>query len=343
MFLSIFDIFKVGIGPSSSHTMGPMVAAGRFLDALRSGMEAIPGAGAPARLGCTLHGSLAFTGKGHATDRAVTLGLGGFSPDSFDAEKAGEAEAAIRKSGEVRPSGLPPMAFDPGEDLKFEYGPALPGHANGMILSAYDDRGALYMKETYYSVGGGFVVTEKELAAEAANADPPDVPYPFRTALEMLHMTAAEDISIAEMKRRNELSQISPLALKTGVAKIWQVMNDCMDRGLSRHGDLPGGLPIRRRAKAIHEKLLAEHGRNLTAPHVINDWIAVYAMAVNEENAAGGQVVTAPTNGASGVVPAAIRYYLDPVPGARREKVEEFLLTAAALGAVIKHNASISG
>jgi len=343
VFLSVFDIFKVGVGPSSSHTMGPMVAAGRFLQALRDGRDIIPGAGQLARLGASLHGSLAFTGKGHATDRAVILGLAGFEPSSFDAERADEVQADIAARKRISPPGLGELAFDPGKDLVFDYDTTLPGHANGMRLTAWDQAGAAYMQETYYSVGGGFVLTEKELDGMGDTVPRPDVPYPFRTSAEILSMARASGLSIAEMKRVNELTHRTAAELDAGLAEIWRVMESCMDRGLSTGGILPGGLSLRRRAATIRAALEEERGRNLTAPHTINDWISVYAIAVNEENAAGGQVVTAPTNGAAGVVPATIRYYLDHVPGASRDRIADFLLTAAAIGGLIKLNASISG
>jgi L-serine dehydratase len=337
MFLSVFDMFKVGIGPSSSHTMGPMVAAARFLDRLRKAPFTVAGVKA------SLHGSLAFTGVGHATDRATILGLAGFVPESYDRDKADAALAQIKATKTVTPDGLPALRFDPETDLTFDFGPNLPGHANGMILSATDPQGDVILQETYYSIGGGFVMTQAELDAGKDTDDGAPVPYPFKSAAEMLEMAAISGLSIAEMKRANELSRRSVADLDTGMRRLWQVMNDCINRGLENDGILPGGLNVKRRAKGIHEKLLAERGMNLTAPHTINDWMSVYAMAVNEENAAGGQVVTAPTNGAAGVVPATIRYYLDHVPGATTTRVPEFLLTAAAIGGLVKFNASISG
>ncbi len=337
MFLSVFDMFKVGIGPSSSHTMGPMVAAARFLDRLRKAPFSVAGVKA------SLHGSLAFTGVGHATDRATILGLAGFVPESYDRDKADATLAQIKATKTVTPDGLPPLRFDPETDLNFDFGPNLPGHANGMILSATDPQGDVILQETYYSIGGGFVMTQAELDAGKDSDDGTPVPYPFKSAAEMLEMAAISGLSIAEMKRANELARRSVTDLDAGMRRLWQVMNDCIDRGLENDGILPGGLNVKRRAKGIHEKLLAERGMNLTAPHTINDWMSVYAMAVNEENAAGGQVVTAPTNGAAGVVPATIRYYLDHVPGATSSRVPEFLLTAAAIGGLVKFNASISG
>ncbi|KNG92883.1 L-serine ammonia-lyase [Pseudaestuariivita atlantica] len=335
MFLSVLDMFKIGVGPSSSHTMGPMVAAGRFLDRLRAAPFAAHG------LRASLHGSLAHTGVGHATDRATILGLAGVLPDRYDHEKAEALLAAIRDTHTITPPDLPPLAFDPRADLRFDFGPALPGHANGMQLQATDAQGDVILSETYYSIGGGFVLTEAELEEGRDTDTGPPVPYPFQTAAEMLEMAETSGKSIAEMKRANERSRRGDVT--PDVARVWQVMRDCIDRGLEADGTLPGGLGVKRRARGIHQALLAERGMNLTAPHTINDWISVYAMAVNEENAAGGQIVTAPTNGAAGVVPATLRYYLDHVPGASEARVEDFLMTAAAIGGLVKFNASISG
>ncbi|GAA5080312.1 L-serine ammonia-lyase [Roseibacterium beibuensis] len=351
MFLSVFDIFKIGVGPSSSHTMGPMTAAARFLSDLRGGREKEPGAGDLAALGCSLHGSLAFTGKGHATDRAVILGFAGFEPHTLDPDRAEELEADIRASGQVTPPGLPPLRFDPEKDLVFDYGPPLPGHANGMILRAFDTAGNLYMEETYYSIGGGFVMTARELAqqdqggAAALHAEKEEAgfPYPFGSAAEMLAMGRASGKTIAQMKWANEERLTPRAALRDGVDGIWAAMDDCIDRGLRMSGELPGGLRVKRRARAIHEQLKAEAGTNIAQPHTVNDWLSVYAMAVNEENAAGGRVVTSPTNGAAGVVPAVMRYYRDHCIGATEEGRRTFLMVAAAIGGLIKHNASISG
>ena len=337
MFLSVFEMFKVGIGPSSSHTMGPMVAAARFLDRMRA--EPFRYAG----LRGSLHGSLAFTGVGHATDRATILGLAGFLPETYDHDRAEATLAQIRESHTIAPPGLPEMKFNPKEDLIFDFGPNLPGHANGMILMATDAQGDVLLQETYYSIGGGFVMTEAELAAGKASDEGPPVPYPFKTAAEMLDMAERSGKTIAEMKRANEIARRGHEGLRTGIARIWQAMNDCIERGLEAEGTLPGGLGVKRRAKGIRDALLAERGTNLTAPHKINDWMSAYAMAVNEENAAGGQVVTAPTNGAAGVVPAVIKYWLEHVPGAHEGRIEDFLLTAAAIGGLVKFNASISG
>ena len=337
MFLSVFDMFKVGVGPSSSHTIGPMVASARFLDHLRAQPFKVAGVQA------TLHGSLAFTGVGHATDRAVTLGLAGFRADDYDATLADAEMARIANENTVSPDGLGTLKFHPKDDLIFDYGPALPGHTNGMVLRGTDAQGDVITQVTYYSIGGGFVLTDAELAAGKDSDTGPPAPFPFQSAQEMLDMAAMSGKTIAQMKQTNELSRITNADLDRGLARVWDVMNNCIERGLNTDGILPSGLFVRRRAKGIYDALQAERGMNLTAPHTINDFMSTYAMAVNEENAAGGQVVTAPTNGAAGVIPATIRYWLDHVPGAASSRVGEFLLTAAAIGGLIKFNASISG
>jgi len=337
MFLSVFDMFKVGVGPSSSHTMGPMVAGARFLDKVRAAPFGVVG------LRASLHGSLAFTGVGHATDRATILGLAGFRPDTYDRDQAETVLEAIHRTKIILHDDLGALRFDPDRDLIFDYDTPLPGHANAMILMATDAQGDVILQEIYYSIGGGFVLTAAELAEGRDSDQGPAVPYPFHSAAQMLEMARDSGMSIAAMKRANEISRGSREKLATGTARIWAVMTACIDRGLTTDGILPGGLNVKRRAKGIHDALQAERGLNLAAPHVVNDWISTYALAVNEENAAGGQVVTAPTNGAAGVVPAVIRYWLDHVPGASTTRVEEFLLTAAAIGGLVKYNASISG
>ncbi|AWN35096.1 L-serine ammonia-lyase [Methylobacterium radiodurans] len=343
MFLSVFDVFKPGIGPSSSHTMGPMTAAADFLDLLRAheaGRRA-------AAIRVSLHGSLAFTGRGHATDRAVVLGLLGFRPAEIEMDAAERGLAELAKRRTLRPAELPEIAFDPAADVVFDYGPPLPGHANGMIVTALDAAGGSVLSETYYSIGGGFVVTAAQRAADeppsSVAVDPILWPYPFESSAAMLRMARESGLSIAAMKRANEAVGRLEAEVDAGIARIWRTMNGCVERGLSRDGELPGGLRVKRRAKRIREQLEREHGSNTAQPHVMSDWLNVYAMAVNEENAAGGRVVTAPTNGAAGVVPAVARYYLDHCVGADAARIPEFLLTAAAIGGLIKHNASISG
>ena len=341
MFLSVFDMFKIGIGPSSSHTVGPMVAARRFID------EDLARVRAKARhLRVSLHGSLAFTGKGHGTDRAVALGLAGEAPDRIDPDRVDELLAALDSDGNLAAVGYPDIDFHPKADILFDYGPALPGHANGMIFRVFDGAGEMVAERIFYSVGGGFVMAAEELqqADQALTpASAAEVPYPFASAREMLDMGAASGLSIAAMKRANEEARSPGIDLDAELDRIWAAMESCMNRGLTLTGTLPGGLKVKRRAREIHAKLQAEQGANSLQPHRIMDWLGIYAMAVNEENAAGGRVVTAPTNGAAGVIPAVIRYYLDHCVGANGQGVRTFLLVAAAVGGIIKHNASISG
>ncbi|MCR9220718.1 MAG: L-serine ammonia-lyase [Alphaproteobacteria bacterium] len=341
MFLSVFDLFKIGIGPSSSHTVGPMVAAGRFL-------EVLEGAGSierTARVSVRLTGSLAFTGKGHATDSACMLGLMGLRPAETDPDDAARRLAQADESGELALAGRRPLPFTRARDIQFDFDTALPGHANGLSIRAEDAEGAALLEETYYSIGGGFVVTAAELEAGAdPGSDASDVPYPFATAQQMLEMGEASGKSIARMKWENERAMRPEAEVLDGLDRLWRVMGDCIDRGLSQDGILPGGLSVKRRAKGIHQKMLGPGNQRFQ--HDVMDWLSLYAMAVNEENAAGGRVVTAPTNGAAGIIPAVIRYYeqfcsLDDE--SRRRGVHDFLLTAAAVGGIIKTNASISG
>ncbi|MGY9040078.1 MAG: L-serine ammonia-lyase, partial [Rhodobacterales bacterium] len=261
----------------------------------------------------------------------------------YDNDRAAEVLAEIHETQQITLPGLGTLKFAPKADMIFDYDTKLDGHANGMMLMATDAQGDVSLRETYYSIGGGFVMTESELAGGKDTDEGAPVPFPFKSAAEMLQMSAASGKSIAQMKRANEESRGGAEHLRDGTKRLWQVMNDCINRGLETDGILPGGLNVKRRAKAIHDALLQERGQNQRAPHTINDWMSVYAMAVNEENAAGGQVVTAPTNGAAGVMPATLRYYLDHVPGASEAHIEDFLLTAAAIGGLVKFNASISG
>lgn len=345
MFLSVFDLYKVGIGPSSSHTMGPMTAAGRFLDEIAGDDWPRPSGVAVARLSASLHGSLAFTGVGHGTDRAVILGLAGENPTTVDPDGMDGILAAVRAQKTVRPAGHPAYRFDPDADLVLDKSTPLPGHANGMAFSAHDGEGRVLLRRVYYSIGGGFVVSEEELQRLKARGTPPgpDVPYPFRSAREMLEMAKRSGLSIAEMKRANEQTRQTGEALDAGLEDVWGAMQACIERGLSRDGIMPGGLKVRRRARVLHDRLEQDWRENRPNPLLANDWLAVFAMAVNEENAAGGRVVTAPTNGAAGVVPAVLRYWLKFHVDADARGIKDFLLTSAAIGGIIKHNASISG
>lgn len=347
MFLSVFDLYKIGIGPSSSHTMGPMTAAHMFLDELLSGNWPKPANAKVYRLKASLHGSLAYTGIGHATDRAVILGLCGFTPDSIDPDIMDSEVEKVSRAQTVQPAGHPVYQFDPKTDLVLDRKTPLPGHANGMAFEAYDRSDRLLLRRVYFSIGGGFVVTAEELSRVQTSGgkqeEKADVPYPFNNAAEMLEMARASGLSIADMKRANEECHMSCLDLDEGLDRIWGAMRGCIERGLSRDGIMPGGLKVRRRARQLFDRLEDDWRNNKVNPLLANDWLSVYAMAVNEENASGGRVVTAPTNGAAGVVPAVLRYYLHFHDDADEKGIRDFLLTSAAIGGVIKHNASISG
>ena len=347
MFLSIFDIFKIGIGPSSSHTMGPMTAAAAFLKKLPKNTER----GAVYRLRSSLHGSLAVTGQGHASDRAVILGLAGFIPATLNPDLAEQELDRLGKEAVLHDDVLGTVRFDPAKDVIFDYDTILPGHANGMRLWAENAAGETLFSEVYYSIGGGFVMTEAELEAQRADEadEAPQIPkewnypHPFVHAAEMLEMGQKSGKTIAQMKYENEVAHLSKEAVNQQIDDVIGAMDSCIDRGLSQRGILPGGLEVKRRAADLHEQLIAERDSNLKQPHTANEWMSVYALAVNEENAAGGRVVTSPTNGAAGVVPAVLRYYREHCVGATTEGEREFLLTASAIGALIKLNASISG
>ena len=346
MFLSVFDIFKVGIGPSSSHTMGPMAAAEAFLALLAERVATEPPPDSWLRIHVSLHGSLAFTGRGHATDRAIVFGLLGHRAGDIDIDRAEADVAILRQSRQLPPLGGSTLVFDPHHHIFFDYGPPLPGHPNGMEFHAIDAEGVGYLSQIYYSIGGGFIVTAEELAGDQAGVgDDADtqVPFPFENAASMLRMADESGNSIAQMMLANERALRSDAEVDAGLSALWAAMDSCIDRGLARQGELPGGLRVKRRASALFEQLCDEQGSNSAQPHVYADWLTVYAMAVNEENADGGKVVTAPTNGAAGVIPAVVRYYLDHCIDAERARVGEFLLTAAAIGGLIKSNASISG
>ena len=346
MFLSVFEIFKVGIGPSSSHTMGPMAAAGAFLALLAERVATTPPPDSWLRIHVSLHGSLAFTGRGHATDRAIVFGLLGHRAGDLDVDKAESDVAALRLSRHLPSRGGITLAFDPHHHIFFDYGPPLPGHPNGMEFHAIDAEGVGYLSQIYYSIGGGFIVTAEELEGGGAGAGDDAgtrVPFPFENAASMLRVAEESGNSIARMMLANERTLRSDAEVDAGLSGLWRAMKNCIDRGLTGQGELPGGLRVKRRAGAVYAQLCDEQGSNTAQPHVYSDWLTVYAMAVNEENAGGGKVVTAPTNGAAGVIPAVLRYYLDHCFGAEEERIGEFLLTAAAIGGLIKANASISG
>ena len=345
MFLSVSDLFKVGLGPSSSHTVGPMVAAARFLEEIAHGEWPRRQGDNVTRIQVSLHGSLAFTGKGHATDRAIILGLQGQHPSTVEPENVDTIVEQVFKSGRVAPQNGVEYRFDPTEDLIFDYDKILPLHTNGMTFVGLGNRDEMLLKREYYSIGGGFVATEAELASahearEPANAT---VPYPFENAGEMLQMAATSGLTIAQMKMQNEKSASSAASVHSTLDQVWQTMRSCIERGLRKNGTLPGGLDVERRASDIAAQLESEWGLNQNNPMIANEWLQAFAMAVNEENAAGGRVVTAPTNGAAGVIPAVLSYRTKFFPETTPQQIDEFLLTAAAIGGIIKHNASISG
>jgi L-serine dehydratase len=335
---SLFELFKIGIGPSSSHTMGPMRAALRFVDELHTM--------AVASLRVDLYGSLALTGQGHGTDRAILLGLSGYTPQDVDPDSIDGILAAIRAAGKLQLSGNRTIPFEEKKDLLFHRDQMYPeagvvSHPNGMRFSAFDSNGRLLLERVYFSIGGGFIVSDKE-ALSPQTALSHAVPYPFLSAEELLEQASAADLTIAQLMMANEcaLQSLSEEEVRRDILQIWQVMRECTRRGMQSDGILPGGLKVRRRAKKLAEKL---RSRVSVDPLSQLDWINAYAMAVNEENAAGGRVVTAPTNGAAGVVPAVAHYYLEFVDGADEEGILRYFLTAAAIGILYKENASISG
>ncbi len=343
MAVSVFDLFKIGIGPSSSHTVGPMRAARMF--ALRLAQDGR--LDATTRVLVQLYGSLGATGKGHGSDKAVLLGLAGHEPDTVDVDAVPAIVAEVRRSSQISLLGRHAIAFAEKDDLKFHRRESLPFHANGMRCSAFDAAGALLDTRCYYSVGGGFVVSD-ELAADGSRSrqlapDTTVLPLPFRSAAELLAQARAIGGSIAEVMRRNERHWRSDAEIEAGLLRIWRVMQDCVSRGCATAGTLPGGFKVRRRAADLRKALTAQPEAALRDPLQVLDWVNLYALAVNEENAAGGRVVTAPTNGAAGIVPAVLHYYTRFVPGASDAGVIDFLLTAAAIGILYKENASISG
>jgi L-serine dehydratase len=341
MAVSVFDLFKIGIGPSSSHTVGPMRAARLFVTRLAHD-GVLPRV---ARVRAELYGSLGATGKGHGSDKAVLLGLDGEEPDKVDVDAIEARLAAIRAQRRLNLGGVQSIAFDPRSDLAFLLR-ALPFHANGLRFVAFDGTGAELAARTYSSVGGGFVVSE-EVAADgnAQKRIAPDttvLPHPFHSGEQLLALTQATGLSIAQLMRANERHWRADAEIDAGLRAIWQAMQACVERGLRSEGELPGPFKVKRRAPGLYRRLSVP-GAGVMDPLAVMDWINLFALAVNEENAAGGRVVTAPTNGAAGIVPAVLHYYARFVPGASEQRVFDFLLTAAAIGILYKENASISG
>jgi L-serine dehydratase len=342
MALSVFDLFKIGIGPSSSHTVGPMRAARQFAARLRdTGL-----AGRVARITVTLYGSLGATGKGHGTDKAVLLGLSGHEPDSVDVDAIAGIVERARASHSLSLLGAQSVPFDERVDLVFNHKDTLPLHSNGMRFMAFADGGAELATGTYYSVGGGFVVSDDPTPGGGGKKIVPDLtvlPFPFRTGDELLALCDREKTSIAGIMRRNERRWRSDEEIDAGLLRIWHVMQACVKRGCETPGTLPGGYKVKRRAPGLYQQLTAPQVAAPSDPLIALDWVNLWALAVNEENAAGGRVVTAPTNGAAGIVPALMHYYARFVHGANDAGIVDFLLTAAAVGFLYKENASISG
>ncbi len=336
MAISVFELFSVGIGPSSSHTVGPMRAARTFAQGLAD--DAL--LGSVARVRAELFGSLGATGHGHGSERAVVLGLEGEAPESVDTTTAADRMAAVRAAGRVRLLGRREVDFGAG-DLVLHRRASLPYHPNGMRFLAYAADGSVLRERTYYSVGGGFVVDEAAAGADRIKPDDTQLTYPFTTGAELLARCRESGLPISEVMLANETAWRPAGQVHAGLLRIWDVMQECVRNGCAHSGTLPGGLKVPRRAPALYQELRGEQFS--TDPLRVMDWVDLFALAVNEENAAGGRVVTAPTNGAAGVLPAVLHYYVRFVPGAGDEQVVRFLLTAGAIGVLYKENASISG
>ncbi|HVK93868.1 MAG TPA: L-serine ammonia-lyase [Noviherbaspirillum sp.] len=339
MAISVFELFKIGIGPSSSHTVGPMRAALQFVSGLKE----------KGRLALTetvkseLYGSLGATGKGHGSDTAVLLGLQGDAPDLVDTDSVADKLAQIRSTRRIKLLGEREIPFVESEHLLLYKRQSLPYHPNGMRFTAYDASGAELDSKVYYSVGGGFVVNESAAGSDRIVPDTTALRYPFKSAQELLALCKQNGLSISQLMLENETAWRSEQETRAGLLKIWQVMQECVKRGCEREGILPGGLRVQRRAAELYRKLSSQPEVSLRDPLTTLDWVNLYALAVNEENAAGGRVVTAPTNGAAGIVPAVLHYYHRFIAGANDDGVVRFLLTAAAIGILYKENASISG
>jgi L-serine dehydratase len=340
MAVSTFDLYKIGIGPSSSHTVGPMRAAARFVEKwlVESGRL-----GDVARVRAEVFGSLALTGRGHGTDKAVLMGLEGHWPNLIDPDLIPAALERIRGTKTLRLHGEHDIAFDEKTDLVMNKRQKLPFHTNGMRFAAYDANGGEIASRDYYSVGGGFVVNQDEAAEDRIVADTTELAYPFHTGAELLEQCERRGLTIARLMFANEQAWRGEEEIRDGLRELWLAMQDCVARGIRETGTLPGGLHVVRRAPALFADLSSRPEAAMRDPLTVLDWVNLYALAVNEENAAGGRVVTAPTNGAAGIIPAVLHYYDRFCPGSNEQGVFDFLLTAAAVGILYKENASISG
>jgi len=337
MALSVLDLFSVGIGPSSSHTVGPMRAAKLFADGLKGDGQLA----STVRVQSELFGSLGATGRGHGSDKAVVLGLQGLEPETVDTFTADDQVAAAALNAELHVAGSHRVDFNWEEDVVLHRRKSLPAHPNGMTFRALDHTGAVLSERSFYSIGGGFVVDGDAQGADKVVADDTVLPYPFSTADELLQICSREGMSISDVMLANELTWRSEAELREQLLGLWAVMKECVQNGCNAEGILPGGLKVTRRAPALYKTLTADSA-STDALHAM-EWVNLFALAVNEENAAGGRIVTAPTNGAAGIVPAVLHYYMKFVPGADDDGVVRFLLAAAAVGILFKTNASISG
>ncbi|MDQ3159836.1 MAG: L-serine ammonia-lyase [Pseudomonadota bacterium] len=340
MAVSTFDLYKIGIGPSSSHTVGPMRAAARFVEHHLTEADRLQNV---ARVRAEVFGSLALTGRGHGTDKAVLMGLEGQWPNHIDPDIIPVALERIRSEKRVNLAGQHSIAFDEKRDLVMNKRQKLPFHTNGMRFAAFDAAGVEIATRDYYSVGGGFVVNQDEAAEDRIVADTTRVAFPFASGDELIQRARDNEISIAQLMFENEKAWRSADEIKQGLRELWQAMQDCVARGIRNSGTLPGGLHVSRRAPSLHAELASKPEAAMRDPLTVLDWVNLYALAVNEENAAGGRVVTAPTNGAAGIIPAVLHYYDRFCPGANEQGVFDFLLTASAVGILYKENASISG
>ena len=339
MAISTFDLFSIGIGPSSSHTVGPMRAAKQFVEALR---EAGKLSGA-SRIKAEMYGSLGATGKGHGTPKAVLLGLEGEQPETVDVASIDDRISQISQSGTLKLGGSRSIEYNPQADIILDRKKVLPFHANGMVFSAFDKDTELLLKKTYYSVGGGFVVDETAEGSDFLIEDSCEVSYPFDTARQLLELCSEHKLSISQLMLENEKAWRTEEQIREQLLNLWAVMQASVANGIANSGVLPGGLKVPRRARELHQQLLSRQEEDKADPLLALDWVTLFALAVNEENAAGGRIVTAPTNGAAGIIPAVLLYYMRFVPNANNEGVIRFLLTAAAIGILYKKNASISG
>ena len=338
MTASVFDLFKLGVGPSSSHTMGPMTAAARFCARLREkGLLS-----RVVRVEVKLYASLALTGRGHATDSATILGLAGFAPATLDPDEGDRVLATVRAEQHLKLAGEAPIAFDEARDIVWAGHERLPQHPNALTFTAFDAAGAVLEQRTWFSIGGGFVRDEDEMGWNDRDEAGPEVPHPFESGADLLARADAAGLTIAELMLRNETAVRSEADVLAGLDAVFGAMEACIDRGLRQEGALPGGLNVKRRAKQVHDKVRDRMERQISDPLAAMDFVNLWALAVNEENAAGGRVVTAPTNGAAGLIPAVLRFFVRFHKGTP-EQVRTFLLTAAAIGALYKRNASISG